>query len=167
MADIKAIVESVENFLVKNNTTTATIDISSGLNKRVVSFYKGVEGISEKIPVPNNLYPAIFVELNADTEEIRLMSQRVKGQRDIELDMAIVTVVNYGIGTGDNVENSDLESITLTQNIKDLIRSDITLSGTIQIFEVPSTDYSIQVGDTDTYNSVSRIQCNVKIFNRT
>lgn len=167
MADIKSILTSVENFLLKNNTTTSSYDISSGLNTRVIGFYKGVEGISEKIPVPINLYPAIFVELNSDNEEIRLMSQRASGQRDIEIDFAIVSVVNYGIGQNDAVETSDLEVITLTQNIKNLIRSDITLSSTVQMIEAPATDYSIQVGDTDTYNSVSRIQCTVKLYNQT
>ena len=166
MADIKAVLTSLENYLIKNNTTTSSNDISAGLSNRVVGFYKGVEGISEKIPVPINLYPAIFVELNSDTEEIRLMSQRASAQRDIEIDLAIVSVVNTGIGTTTPVENSDLEIITLTQNIKDLIRSDITLSSTVQWIESAATDYSIQVGDTDTYNSVSRIQVTTKLYNK-
>lgn len=154
---------TTENLLIKNNTNTSSYDISEGLNKRVVNFYKGSSGLFNKIPIPKSLYPACCIELIKKPEEFAQLGRTAK--RNVEIRMDIITITNYEASSneGESLENSQLENIRLSQNIESLIRNKVDLSTTaIHTALISDVDYSI---DTDNiYNNVSRISLNLKAY---
>lgn len=162
--NVSSVLTSIENLLVKNNTTSSSDDISSGLTKRVQVFRKGVRGISEKTPLAKNVqYPAIFTELSSKEEELRSIGNNSK--RDISVEFLIVPVVDYSGTPGSGIYDSDNEVMILTQNIEGLLRGNITLSSTVSWSEVVSTDWSNQIRD-DAHNSVSKITLKTYFINQ-
>jgi len=162
--DLTSILGSLENLLHKNNTVSSSSDISNSLNKRVQVFYKGSRGMSNKQPVPKTLYPCVFVELGNKTEEFITVGNNAK--RDMNIEFDIVPVVDYGIGTFDSRENSDIELIKLSQNIESLIRANITLSSTVHQALIINSTYDVELKADDTYISVSRITLLTKLYNQ-
>jgi hypothetical protein len=172
MLNLVSLLGTIQNLLEKNNTTTSSFDISANLNKRIVSFHKGVEGMSEKLPIPNHLYPACFVELSSKTEDFADLGRRPKREAFIGFDIVLVT--HYGIGSDrtsvSNRETAGLENLQGTQNIEYLLREKIHLSTTSSDTDnyvlqnlLPDTDYSTSYNE-DTYNVVSKITNRSKIL---
>ena len=162
--NLVSLLTSMENLVNKNNTTTSSYDISSSLITRVQTIYKGVQGFSENIPIPNHLYPAVIVEMANKAEEFVFIGNSAK--RDMEITFSIVPIIHYGAGTTGGLENSDMELIQLTQNIENMLRQNISASGTVESLEITSTDFSNIIRSTDTYNSVARINVLTKLKSR-
>ena len=162
--NLVSLLTSIENLVQKNNTTTSSHDISSSLNTRVKVFYKGVTGFADTIPIPINLYPAVCVEINNKTEE--MISIGRPGVRDLDITFSIVQIVHYGAGITDGRETSDLELIRLTQNIENMLRANISASGTVESLEIQATEFSNIVRSPDIYNSVSKINILTKLKSR-
>ena len=165
---ITDIVTGIQTLLVSNNTTTSTHDISNGLTKRVQKFYKGAGGMNEVYPVPNVLYPVVFVELNSKSEDWAQIG-RASAKRNIILNCQIVCVTNYGAGTGtestSGQESASYECIKLTQNIEKLLRNNIDLGLSakgVQWNLNTDTDFTTRAGET--FNSVSISRCQIKIL---
>jgi hypothetical protein len=154
----------MENLIIKNNTTTSSYDISASLNKRVQSIYKGVRGFSEVKPIPINLYPAVCVEIDNKIEEFIVVGN--SASRDLEINFSIVPIVHYGAGIQGGLDVSDTEIIRLTQNIENMLRQNISASGTVESLEIINTDFATVLKSTDTYNSVSRINVLTKLKSR-
>ena len=152
---------SIENLLNKNNTTTSSDDISSGLVTRVQTFKHGLAGMSDQWPVAKFLYPIIFVELNTKTEEMVTLGNTARRNQTVSVD--IVSVLEYGAGSLDAIEDSDNEILTLTQNIENMIRQYPRLSQTSLILSanIGSTDYTVKKAGDETYNNVSSIHLEI------
>jgi len=162
--NIVSLLTSIENLVDKNNTITSSYDISSTLQTRVQSIHKGVRGISESIPIPTHLYPAVIVEIDTKVEEFIVVGNSAK--RDLDIVFGIVPIIHYGAGTAEGRENSDMELILLTQNIENMLRQYISASATVESLEIQSTDYSNVLRSPDIYNSVSRINILTKLKSR-
>ena len=161
MLSITALLTSVENLLIKNNTSTSSWYISNGLNEKVRSFYKGNDGFSENKPIAKTQYPAICVELKSKNEEMKIISRE---KRDATIRMTIVCITNYISGLTDTKENSDMESIAFSQNVEYLIRNNVTLSATVHMMQIESTEYGVDIRE-DYYNAVSRIHLLINMYN--
>ena len=155
---------SMENLISKNNTTTSSYDISSGLETRVQTIHKGVRGMAENIPIPNNLYPAIIVEIDSKTEEKILIGNTSK--RDLDVTFGIIPIVHYGAGQVSGRETSNMELVRLTQNIENMLRAHISASATVESLDIQSTDFSNIINSPDIYNSVARINILTKLKSR-
>lgn len=162
--NLVSLLTSMENLIIKNNTTTSSYDISSSLNTRVQSIYKGVRGFSETVPIPKNLYPAVCVEIDNKVEEFFVVGNTAR--RDLDIVFNIVSIVHYGAGILGGLETSDMESLQLTQNIENMLRQNISASGTVESLEIQSTDFSNIIKTPDTYNSVSKINILTKLKSR-
>jgi hypothetical protein len=162
--DIYGQLTSLTNLLNKNNTNTSSFDVSDGLNKRVQRCFKGTAGLSSDIPTLLDDYPILCVELVTTPEELVSIGNNPK--RDVEINYDIIPITHYGASTEltapQNVEVSHKELINLTSNIHDLIRNNITLSGTVERMEIEGTDWGVSIGEPTVYNQASRIR--VKIF---
>jgi hypothetical protein len=148
--------DSVLNLLDKNNTATSAYDISSGIYQRI-QMITGAN--SEKQPVLNIQYPAVFVEVKKDRDKIVQLGATAR--RSVEIDVDIVPIIDYGITLENAREESDNELVRLTDNIKNLIRNFITLSTTVDSMEVMETTYDAKYSD-NVYNSNSRISLLIK-----
>ena len=163
--NLVSLLTSIENLVNKNNTTTSSYDISSSLNTRVQSIHKGVRGFSESTPIPINLYPAVCVEIDNKIEEFIVVGNTAR--RDLEIIFNIVSITHYGTGiVGDGRESGDLECIRLTQNIENMLRQNISASGTVESLEIQSTDFSNIIKTPETWNSVSKINILTKLKSR-
>jgi hypothetical protein len=153
---------SVENLVSKNNTTTSSYDISSGLVSRVVTFHKGTKDMYARIPIPKTLYPAVIVEMNGKEEEFSMLGNN---KRQINVNFSVVSIIDYGAGTTTEATNaretSNLEAVKLSQNIEALIRAYPRLSQTSLVMktDIVSTEYSVIAKDDSTYNSIAKTNC--------
>ena len=160
--DAKTFLTSIENLLIKNNTSTATYDISSALHARVKTFYKGASKMYIDFPVPQTLYPCIFTELKSKTEEYRVIRRPSNAQRDLSVQVDIIPVCSYGAGMVDARENASLECLQLTQNIEDILRNNITLSiSSVHMSNIVNTEYGVKIKN-EYYNSLAIISLNIK-----
>jgi hypothetical protein len=151
--DIK---DSLLNLLNKNNTVTSSYDISAGIYSRI----QQITGAnSEKQPVLNINYPAVFVEVKKDRDKIVQLGMTAR--RNVEIDIDIVPVIDYGIAIENAREESDNELVRLSDNIKNLIRNYITLSTTVDSMEIAETTYDAKYSD-NVYNANSRISLLIK-----
>lgn len=163
--NIKTKLGSLENYLIKNNTTTSSLDISGSLNVRVQQFYKGTDGMSQSQPVPSTLYPVVFVELVRKEESHDTLGNSAR-KRTIIITYNIIPCVSYGPGQVDQRESSNLELIQLAQNIEAALRYDASLSLTADRFSVTNSEYGTRYNQDSTYVSVAKITCEAKYYNQ-
>ncbi len=165
MFDIVGLMNSTKNLLDKNNTNTSSYHISSSITTQVNQIIMGVDGSADNIPIPNNLYPAIIIELRNKKEEFAELGRT--SRRNAILQVDIISIINFGIGeinlggSGAGRQKSDMECIQLTQNIENLLRNYITLSSTVDSTLINNVDYGIKYNN-DIYNSISRISIEIK-----
>lgn len=155
--DVSSIWGSLRNLINEKNTTTAvlpdgstTADISNGLTKRIQAVYKK----SAKTPVPNVIYPVIFVEPKDKSKEFGALGRNSNRKNEINFD--IVAISQYGLGIMDGRMESDEEMVKVADNIETLLDNYPTLSSTVDQIQVKSTVYDDSISN-DTYNSVARI----------
>ena len=165
MADINAYLASLENLFIKNNTTTASYNISSSLTSRVQTFFKGSGGMHENIPIPKHLYPAVITEIESHSESFMGIGNSAK--REIVASYNIACITMYGAGSsteGQSSENAAHECIQLSQNVMNLLRATPRLSSTAYVLEavVDNVEYNAKIRD-EYYNHVSNIKLTVKM----
>jgi len=140
---------AVINLLSKHNTTTSTLDISSGLTNRVQLIRRGKYG---QVPIPNTQYPAIFVRIRSkDSDEFSQLGA-CKGKRDQYASIEIVPIVQVG-----TYLDSEKEMYQLTSNIEALIRARISLSSTVNDALISGVDYDSETGSDEFHNCFSII----------
>jgi len=155
--DVTIIKAAVKTLLTENNTTTSGNYISDGLEKRV----QMISGATAtKQPVMLFEYPAVFVEMKSSSDDWTQLGD--SSRRNAEINIDVVSVVDFGVGREDAREESDDELVILTQNIQDLFRNKITLSSTVDSCIVTDINYEAEYAE-DTYNSMSRMNLLIKI----
>jgi len=164
--DLVTKLTSWENLMHKNNTTTSGNDISSGLNERVQSFLKGIDGMHSRVPLPNTMYPVIFTELVTTPELFAQIGN--SANRNVTINFNYVAVIDYGLGSeanaGEGMENSDLELIKLTQNMTALLRQKITLSSTVDDSNIDNVLYDTIVREPKIHNGVATINMTANLL---
>ena len=150
--------ETIRNLIDKNNTETSSYNISDNLNERVTQV---INNYHENYPVPDPLYPIIFVELKNKGENFSHIGNTAK--RDMIINFDIVGVVDYGIGVGR--EYSDIEMITLSQNLEMLFRNHSRLSATSYITSslITNVEYDV-IEFNDTWNSICILNLQVNAY---
>jgi len=154
--DVTTIKAAVKELINENNTTTSGLDISSGLAKRV-QVISGATATKQPLMVYE--YPAVFVEMKSSSDDWTSLGDTTR--RNAEINIDVVSVVDWGIGQEEAREESDDELVILTQNVQDLFRNKITLSSTVDSVIVTAINYEAEYTN-DTYNSMSRMNLLIK-----
>jgi hypothetical protein len=141
--DIK---NSLQNLITKNNTITSSWNLSSSLSSQIVTISGGN---SNRVPVLNIDYPAVFIELDGINDNHVEMGKT--SRRDVEMSFKITCVTDYGIARED-YEDTDNEMIQLTYNLHNLLRNNVKISNTCDSCLITGTDYTTDEG---TYNARS------------
>jgi hypothetical protein len=159
MFKVLDLADSIKNLIDKNNVATSDYYVSLDMNTAV---QKTVVGFHVNKPLPNILYPCVWVEPVGTVEKFGELGNT--GKRNIEIDFNIVSVTNYGFGLDDGREESGRESIVLTDNLKYLFRNYPRLSCTSYVLKstVSGTDYDVEEYN-GTYNSISKIKLTVDV----
>lgn len=160
MFDATSFIGTVENLIIKNNTTTSSYSLITGLKEKIRKTFKGCSGLSENLPVPNTMYPAVFVELNTKGEHFADIG--TSARRRMEVHFSIIGVTNYGAGTtlepAQARENANHEAMILCNNLESLIRNFPKLSSPSYVSQcnIESTEYA---NNDSTYNCLAKINC--------
>jgi hypothetical protein len=150
---------SLQNLLHKNNTTTSAYDISASMAVRI----KTIEAQYSKVPIINILYPAVFVEINRQTELFETVG--VGARRRVEISADLVAIANYGMGIPDGRQKAEEQMFYMAQNIQALIRAYPKLSQTSLVMQanIESVEYGV-VESNDTWNCAAKIGLNVTVL---
>jgi len=155
--DIKSIRTAVASIISANNTTTSSFDISSGLSKRVQDVYEGYA----KSPVPNILYPCVFVELKDKSKDFGAVGRGSNRINIVNID--VVAITDTGMGQIPGRDKSDSDMIVLADKLETLFDGYTTLSSTVQSCLVVSTSYDESMSN-DTYNSIARLSLRIEKY---
>jgi hypothetical protein len=158
--DLVTFTDSLVNLIDKNNTTTSSYDISGSLKTRVrkVSF-----GFYKNKPLPNILYPCVWVSPVKKANEFVELGRSAKRKQVIEYEIAAIT--NEGIGYENGREVADQEMLQLSSNLETLFRNYPRLSVTAQVMQSQISDISYDVSEyNETWNSMSLLKLIVDIF---
>lgn len=149
----------VQNLINKNNTTTSSYDISSGLKKRV----QWVKIANVDYPFANTMYPVVCVSLNRSNSEFSQIGNTAR--REVEYSFQITPVTYYGMGQTDGGTDAMNEGYRIAGNLQRLIRAYPQLSATSFVLEsdFTDTDYSSVRGDA-TYVQTAKMNLKVKVL---
>ena len=115
--------------ILRTNTATIAASLTSATTINTVK-----QGDARSLPVTLGGYPAILVKLSRETESFQQIGQRLNRH---ELEFTIACIVYQGI----DPQTSDEDCVTMTKNLKGVLKSNITLSNTA-IMSIPETvDY--------------------------
>jgi hypothetical protein len=144
-----------------NSTTTG---ISKNLTKEVQNFYQGVEGFHNQMASDYEKYPIVCLEAVNDTEDWSALGNTARRWIDFNFDVVCITQLGAGADVeGYGREKACNEIMRLTLNIKEFLKTNISLSNTVEWQQPVSTDYNTTEGD-NFYNYVSKISCHARIL---
>lgn len=154
--NLKTVRSAIISILESANTTTATVDLSSGLQTRVQQVIAG----SPKRPIGLDSYPLIFVSLAGKSEEQPFLGDSAR--RDITANWNIYCLTCLA----DSATAAENESITLSDNVESVLRNYIDLSGTVDYSNLEDTEYSLEDEDS-VYVHTARIGMMTRLWGRT
>lgn len=140
---VKTVRDAIINNLAAANTTTATRDLSSGLERRIAFIGAG----TEQTPVSELPYIVVSGKKKTPAEAYIGPTNR----RDVEGVFEIFCATDIMAG---NQEAED-EIYRLTDNIEDVLQNCIDLSTTVSVSEVTDTSWSVgDQGATYTHSGI-------------
>ena len=101
--------------ILRANTATIAASLTSATTINTVK-----QGDARSLPVTLGGYPAILVKLSRETESFQQIGQRLNRH---ELEFTIACIVYQGI----DPQTSDEDCVTMTKNLKGVLKSNITL----------------------------------------
>jgi hypothetical protein len=127
--DLNAIKEQLQTILEAANTTTASTDLSSGLETRVQKVLKLNPNL---IPIQSTWFPFVTSYIDAKViEEQTINAGQANGRRKAQVSVKVVGCVwNSTVSTEDNDEAAD-DCESLMENIEQILRSNLTLNSTV------------------------------------
>lgn len=127
--DLNTIKDNVQNILEAANTTTASVDLSSGLERRVQKVLKVNPG---RIPVQPSWFPfvTVFIESkDMNFQDIAATQRQAKRRADINFSI-IGAVWNSTVSNSSLDEDpADDDCESLMESIEEIIRGNATLNG--------------------------------------
>jgi len=125
--DLNNLKEQVQTILQAANTTTASTDLSSGLETRVQRVVKLNPG---RIPVQASWYP--FVSIYVDNKNVLLQDiarNQSTSKRRAEIGIKILGAVWNSTVNDEEVDPADDDCESLMENIEEILRANDTLNG--------------------------------------
>jgi len=139
----------IVNLLTRNNTTTATIDISGGMTERIKLIQRGKYDVT---PIPMTQYPCVLVRATGkDPDEFEHLGS-CNNKRQQYANFEIVPIVqqrNHNTSEGDHYKAAS--------NIEALFRSKISLSSTVNDAMVNGVEYDAEATSEEFHNTFSII----------
>ena len=127
MLDLNNLKEQVQSIFQAANTTTATQDLSAGLETRVQRVLKVNPS---RIPIQSNNYP--YVTVYIDSKEVELTDfagNQLAAKRKGTVSLKVVGVVWNSSITDDETDPADEDCEDLMENIEQVLRANPTLGG--------------------------------------
>lgn len=132
-------VTALYNVLNNANTTTAAVDMSSGLDERIKKVAVADPAV---VNLRNYEFPAVFVKIDSKAENFEGIggtgSARELKSADVEYQV-VGLYKKYGATTTNDALLTDIYK--LADNIESVIRAEYTLSGTASWCQPAATDF--------------------------
>jgi hypothetical protein len=137
--DLNNLKEQIQTIFQTANTTTATQDLSSGLESRVQRILKVNPA---RIPIQATWYP--FVTVYIDRKEVELTDfckDKLTARRQATVDIKVIGAVWNSSITDDEVDPGDEDCEDLMENIEQVLRANPTLVGSVTWSKPTSVTY--------------------------
>ena len=160
--DLNGIKTQLKSILDTANTTTATYDLSTGMDKRVQKVLK-VNPL--KIPIQPSFFP--YVTCYTDNKDIELdtiAKNQLTGRRQADISLQVIGAVWDSIISDPLLDDADEECERLMENIEEIIRRDFTLNDTVKWTKPESTSFHSLPLDEQTSMRVGALTLNCKVF---
>jgi hypothetical protein len=125
--DLNNLKEQIQTIFEAANTTTASRDLSSGLETRVQRVLKVNPA---RIPVQASWYP--FVTIFIDNKSIiqdGIVKDQLTAKRRAKVDIKVIGAVWNSTVSDDETDSADEDCEDLMENIEEILRANSTLSG--------------------------------------
>lgn len=124
--DLNNLKEQIQTIFQTENTTTATRDLSSGLETRVQRVLKVNPA---RIPIQSTWYPFVSVWIDKkDVEPSDFARTQLSARRKCEVDLKIVGAVWNSSITDEEIDPADEDCEDLMENIEEILRGNPTLN---------------------------------------
>lgn len=160
--DLNGIKTQLKSILDTANTTTATYDLSEGMDKRVQKVLK-VNPL--KIPIQPSFFP--YITCYTDNKEIELdtiAKNQLTGRRQADISLQVIGAVWDSIISDPLLDDADEECERLMENIEEIIRRDFTLNDTVKWSKPESISFHSLPLDEQTSMRVGALTLNCKVF---
>jgi hypothetical protein len=127
--DLNNLKEQIQGIFQTANTTTATRDLSSGLESRVQRVLKVNPA---RIPIQASWYP--YVTIYIDDKEISaqgMVKNQLTARRQGKIDIKIIGAVWNSTVTDEEIDPADEDCEDLMENIEEILRANPTLEGVV------------------------------------
>lgn len=126
--DYEANITAVYNVLANSNTTTATVDLSSGLTSRVKNIYKNDPATTS---IREDSYPCIFVRISSKNEEFASLGGTGPGGNKKRATCVFDVIGLYHKDGAITAHSTVLNEVyKLAENIEGVFQQEYTLSQT-------------------------------------
>lgn len=127
--DLNGIKEQLQTIFEAANTTTATRDLSSGLETRVQKILKVHPG---RIPIQANWYPFVTIYIEAkDVAEKSICKGQANSKRRADVDIKIAGCVWNSTVANDDGDDASDDAESLMENIEQILRSYTDINSTV------------------------------------
>lgn len=124
--DLNNLKEQIQTLLQNANTTTASRDLSSGLQDRVTHVLKVNP---TRLPIQASFYPCVTVFVaRKEVEQKTIAIDQMRGRRQAKVDVKIIGMVMNTIVTDSEVDEADEDCESLMENIEEILRANPTLN---------------------------------------
>lgn len=125
--DLNDLKEQIQTIFQNANTTTASRDLSNGLETRVQRILKINPS---RIPIQATFYP--FVTIYIDSKSIELVDfaiTQAQAKRKCKIDVKVIGAVWNSSITDEEIDPADEDCEDLMENIEEILRNNPTLGG--------------------------------------
>jgi hypothetical protein len=160
--DLNNLKEQIQGIFETANTTTASRDLSSGLETRVQRVLKVNPS---RIPIQASWYPfvTIFID-NKTVVQDGMVKDQQTAKRKAKIDVKIIGAVWNSTISDDETDPADEDCEDLMENIEEILRANSTLAGvTTWSFPTNVTYHSADL-DEDTHIRAGILNLEATIF---
>ena len=160
--DLNNVKEQVQIILEAANTTTASVDLSSGLETRVQRILKVNPG---RIPVQASWYPFVTVFIDRKSMSHQdIAATQSNAKRRAEVDLKIIGAVWNSTISNDEEDPADEDCEQLMESIEQVIRNAATLNGTVLWTTPTDVTYHNANLDEETHVRVGILNIRTSMF---
>ena len=127
MINLGTLKENIQTILQAANTTTASVDISSGLETRVQRVMKVNPA---RVPIQASFYPYVTVYIDRkEPKNTTISKNQATGKRKAEIDVKIIGAVWNSTVNDEELDPADDDAEKLMESVEEVLRSNSDLSG--------------------------------------
>jgi hypothetical protein len=159
--NLSALKSAIESILEAANTTTASVDLSGGMDDRVQDV---LQVNPAKIPTQPSLFPCVtsYIE-EKEVEQATIAKDQLTARRKGEISLTVIGLVWNTIVTSHATDEADNDCEQLMENVEQILRANPTLNSTCS-WQIPeSVTYQNYVVEEGAYLRAGRLKLKIRV----